>query len=413
MMRRLCLMYTMDPRGTKVGGIETHIRLILKHHPADFSVLLVGIDERGDCRPGQVVPIEVAGRRVDFLPVARIAGGAANALPASIAQSVTFRYVAGALRHLGAIRRAVGRGPASADLHRIEFAPVARLLGVPVSQMVHGEPLASNAMDSLIRNHRRLHRLGERFALRSADWIFCVTPDTLDRLRRERPAALKHAELMTVSVDGTVFAPAPFDCADGVLRIVFAGRLDTFKDPALMFRTIARLRERLGGAVEFHYVGSGDPARFPEFAAISGVTRLHGSQTAEGVAEVMRRCHAGILTSHFEGLPCFLLETLASGRPIGAIRLPQYDTFLQAGVSGRMVERGVDAASSVEALAAAFMMLWDDIRSGSMQPREVARKIAPQLVENQMHRLFERHRRLQNRDGQTLLPEAPAVRAPV
>ncbi|HNU74774.1 MAG TPA: glycosyltransferase family 1 protein, partial [Deltaproteobacteria bacterium] len=68
-------------------------------------------------------------------------------------------------------------------------------------------------------------------------------------------------------MDTKVFAPTPFP-ADNGLRIAFAGRLDLFKRPPLMFKTIARLRERLGEGVEFHYMGTSDPNRFPEFDAI-------------------------------------------------------------------------------------------------------------------------------------------------
>ena len=65
-MHRLLLMYTMDPRGAKVGGIETHIRQILRHHPEDFSVLFVGTDERGDCKIGEVQRLSLGGRSDDF-----------------------------------------------------------------------------------------------------------------------------------------------------------------------------------------------------------------------------------------------------------------------------------------------------------------------------------------------------------
>ncbi|HWG04179.1 MAG TPA: hypothetical protein VG271_04110, partial [Beijerinckiaceae bacterium] len=68
-MYRLCVMHPMDPRGNKLGGIETHVRLILAHHPSDFSLLFVGIDEIGDLQTGKIVQVTVGDRKVDFLPV--------------------------------------------------------------------------------------------------------------------------------------------------------------------------------------------------------------------------------------------------------------------------------------------------------------------------------------------------------
>ena len=51
-----------------------------------------------------------------------------------------------------------------------------------------------------------------------------------------------------------------------------------------MFRMFARLHARLGGKFQFHYVGTSDPARYAEFAAIEAFTVRHGYQNADGVA---------------------------------------------------------------------------------------------------------------------------------
>ncbi len=405
---RICVMYTMDPRGAKVGGIETHIRQILRHHPADVSVLFVGIDEVGDCTLGQVRSLTLEDRTIDFLPVARIGARDVNHAARHLAQSVTLHYVLGALRHLGAIRRAIGPGPATADLHRFEFAPLARLLGLPAFQMVHGEGSRADKMDSLIKSYWFLHSFGERLALRWATGIFCVNPAIVKRIATEFPRELPKAEVLTVSVDTGQFSARPFVCDDGVFRLVFAGRLDAFKDPSLMFATVAALRARLGGKVAFHYVGASDPTRFPEFAAIEDLTVRHGFQDAAGVARIMALCHAGILTSFFEGMPCFLLEGLASGRPFGAIRLPQFDGLIEAGTSGFLVERADSQHASAEALADGFAALWDAIRHGRLDPRAIHAKTAPYAVTAQMSRLFAHHRTVQGHAMAVIPVASPA-----
>jgi glycosyltransferase involved in cell wall biosynthesis len=180
-----------------------------------------------------------------------------------------------------------------------------------------------------------------------------------------------------------------------VFRVVFAGRLDEFKDPPLMFRALAGLRERLGGRLEFHYVGSTDPERYAEFAAIRDTTIRHGAPTSDGVAAVLAKCHAGVLTSFFEGMPCYLLETLSAGRPFCAIRLPQYDGLVVAGVSGEMVERTDPDAECLRALIDAFVRLRDDVFAGRITPERVHARVAPYSVETQMARLFAHHRALQ------------------
>lgn len=385
----------MDPRGAKLGGIETHVRLILRRHPDDFSVLFVGVDEIGDRTLGAVTRIAMGERSVDFLPVAHIGGDKINLAGKTITGSTTFQFATGALRYLLSIRKALKGSCASADLQRFEFAILPRLLGLKTIQMVHGEGSKDEKMDSLIKAYWFLHRFNEKLALTLASRIFCVNPNILQRLERAFPKAAMKAEVMTVSVDTRLFHASPFDCADGVFRILFAGRLDEFKDPPLMFRVLKALHARLAGRLEFHYAGTTDPNRYAAFAAIAGFTTRHGFMTAEGVAALAARCHAGILTSFFEGMPCYLLETLASGRPFAAIRLPQYDPLIVEGVSGFLVERSAPDAACEAALTEALARLWADIQRGAVDPAKVHELALPYSVENQMARLFAHHRALQ------------------
>lgn len=204
------------------------------------------------------------------------------------------------------------------------------------------------------------------------------------------PAIARKAEFMTVSIDTERFPAAPFP-ETNVFRIVYAGRLDAFKDPPLMFETLRRLHARLGGKLEFHYVGTSDPHREAEFAAIEAFTVRHGFQTGAGVSAIMRGCHAGILTSYFEGMPCYLLEALSSGRPVGAIRLQQYDPLIEAGVSGFLVERPDDREVAAEAMADGFARLAADVFAGRFDPDAIRAKVTPYSVAVQMPKLFDRH----------------------
>lgn len=405
MTHRLCLMHPMDPRGSKLGGIETHVRHMAARHPADMRLLFVGVDEVGDCPLGQVTPIELHGRTIDFLPVVRIGSDDLNRAARRLLKSATFQFAAGMLRHILAIRRAIGPGPASVELQRFEFALIARALGLPAVQVVHGEGSKDDKMDSLIKRYWFLHAMNEKLALSLARKIICVNPTIVTRIGREWPHLVHKAEMMTVSVDSQAFPAQAFQTDDGIFRIVFAGRLDEFKDPPLMFTVMARLHAALGGRFEFHYVGTSDPNRYAEFAAIEPFTVRHGFQTAAGVAAIMGRCHAGVLTSFFEGMPCYLLELLSTGRPCGAIRLPQFDPLIRDGISGAMVERGATPEQSADALTALFLGLWDEIRSGRLDPAAIHGLTQPYRVDVQMTRLFDHHRAL----GRPAHPPAAAI----
>lgn len=251
-------------------------------------------------------------------------------------------------------------------------------------------------MDSLIKRFWFIHRSNEWLALHLARKILCVNGNIIRRLETLQPAVVPKAEVMTVSVDTEVFAPKPFPAWDGTFRIAFAGRLDSFKDPPLMFRVLGGLRQRLGGRLEFHYIGTTDPNRYPEFAPIADITVRHGFKTAAEVAQIVERCHAGILTSFFEGMPCYLLETLSVGRAFAAIRLPQYDPLVVPGVSGTLIERTEPDGACEAALVEAFAQLCDEIGAGRLDAERIHRLVEPYSVRVQMQRMFAHHRALQD-----------------
>lgn len=396
---RLVLMHPLDPRGRKIGGIENHVRLVLEHAPRNWDVLFVGVDGVGDCRLGEVIPMIFRGRPIEFLPVLAYPEEQVHVAAKRLVQSITAQYLLGLLRYVWRIKRCIGRNSASIEIERFEFALVPLLLNRPALQVIHGEGSRDDKMDSLIKRYWFLHRANEWVAIHLARTIVCVNENIKKRLERISSGPARRAVVMPVPVDVEVFGVKPFDVHDNVMRVVFAGRLDEFKDPPTMFRLLARLHERLNGACEFHYVGTSDPERYAEYALVRSFTVRHGFQNSAAVAGIMARCHVGILTSFFEGMPCFLLELLATGRPLIGIRLPQYDAVVENGVSGAMVERDeVDGEATVEALAASVLELWAGIRDGRISPDVIHEKIVPFSVDRQFTLHFARHREMTGGD---------------
>lgn len=386
---RLISIHGFDPRGPKVGGIETHVRQLLKHCPETMRPTIVGIDDFGDLEPGRIHPIVVEGREIDFFPVLHIPSEEQTRAATSIASSHTFRFASGLMKHLLTLRRLFGKEPAVVEIERFEYALIARALGHPFALIVHneGDP-RTDKMDSILSRYWYLNALNERIAVRLASLVRGVTPRIRDRLVAQYPSQAGKIGVLTVSVDTDVFPVAPFDLSGDVLKLVYAGRLDAFKDPPLMFKVVARLHRMLDGKVEFHYCGSADPTRFPEFAAIKDCTVCHGALTAPQVAEVMRSIHIGMLVSHWEGMPCFLMELLSSGRPFGGLRLPQFDQVVTNGVNGRMVDRVPDEEENIAAAADAILQQWEDIRAGKVDPETVHEKIVPWSVQHQLRQFF-------------------------
>ncbi len=394
----------MDPRGAKVGGMETHVRQLLSRHPSDMTLTMIGIDERGDLALGRVSKIMFQGREIEFVPILRAPVADQTGASKTLTHSLTFRFAAALLRFLPRLRSLTAGAPTAVEVERFEFAPMGRVLG-PLVVMVHneGDP-RRDKMDSLLSRYWWINSAAEWIAFRLARRIFCVTPKLKERLSARHPSQAAKADVLTVSVDTNIFRATPFDLKDGKLHLVYAGRLDEFKDPALMFRVAKRVHEKLNGAFAFHYCGASDPHRFEEFAAIESFAMRHGALLPEGVAAVMRSVHMGILVSHWEGMPCFLLELLSSGRPFAGLRLPQFDQVVKQGISGRMVERADSVDASTEAVARIVVEQWNEIKAGRVDPGRVHEQILPFSADRQLERLFEALRALQQRSPRLAAP---------
>lgn len=399
---RLAVIHSFDPRGTKVGGLETFIRDMIAFLPEDFSFLMVGVDGRGDLKLGEVVQQEYRGRRFEFLPVLHYPDAKAHEAATRITDSINFQFMRGLITHLPTVRRVLRERPTSVDLQRVEFASLVKGMGVPFVQMLHGEGAPKLQMDSLLKSYRYVHNISERIAVMACDKFLCVNPFITERIRGTYPRQAHKIDTLSTWVDTKTYAPSPFP-TDGGFRVAFAGRLDLFKRPPLMFLTMAALRRRLGEGVEFHYMGKSDPSRFAEFEAIRAYSVLHGFKTASGVAEVHRHCHAGILTSEFEGMPFSVLETLASGRPMGAVHLPQLESVIRDGVSGTQIARiaksdgSPDEPAMAERLADAFVAIRSAQLSGSLTPEGVASAVAEFTPERQLAKCYANHRALQDK----------------
>lgn len=398
---QICLIHPFDPRGEKVGGLETYIRDFITFHPADTDILFIGVDSTGDLELGRLHRLTFRGRDFDFLPILHYSDQQAREAARSIRTSLTGQFFVALLRHFGPIARLIRARRCSVDLRRVEFSWLPAILRLPFVQMLHGEGAPKLQMDSLLRKYSFVHNTGERFAVAMSEKFLCVNPFITERLQRTYPRRKDKIDTLWTWVNTDIFKPQPWPSGASPFQIVFAGRLDEFKDPPLMFRTLERLRRRLDGRLVFHYIGTSDPHRFSEFAAIEDITVRHGFKDAAGMAATLASAHAGILTSEFEGMPRCVLETLAVGRPVVAMHLPQLEPVIHHGVSGYLVARGGSPDDMADALAQRFIDVRDAIEAGAINPVQIAGAINAFTPGTQLARVFRYHQEIQDARGLT------------
>jgi glycosyltransferase involved in cell wall biosynthesis len=113
------------------------------------------------------------------------------------------------------------------------------------------------------------------------------------------------------------------------------------------------------------------------------------------MAATLAHAHAGILTSEFEGMPRFVLETLAVGRPVAAIHLPQLESVVFEGQSGCLVDRAGTIDDQADALALRFGELRDAIGRGELDETGIAAAISDFTPGTQLARVFRYHQEIQ------------------
>jgi glycosyltransferase involved in cell wall biosynthesis len=398
----IALLHPFDVRGAKVGGLETYIRDFITFCPENTRILFIGVDAVGDLKLGKIQETTFRGRTFDFLPILNYPDVQAREAARKISDSITFQFFAGIIKHFPAIARALRQRNCSVDLRRVEFSWLPVLLRLPFIQMLHGEGVPNMRMDSLLARYRFVHQTGERFAVSTSRKFLCVNPMITERLRKTYPRHAAKIDTLWTWVNTNIFKPQPFPPSVSPFRIVFIGRLDEFKVPPLMFKTIDRLRQKLGGGVEFHYIGTSDPNRYPEFAAIDDITIRHGFKDAKGIAAVLADAHAGILTSEFEGMPRCVLETLAVGRPVVAVHLPQLEAVIHDGESGYIVPREASEDVMADKMVQRFIEVRNEIADGRLDPIKVATKINTFTPDTQLARVYRFHHEIQRGDLPTL-----------
>jgi glycosyltransferase involved in cell wall biosynthesis len=149
-------------------------------------------------------------------------------------------------------------------------------------------------------------------------------------------------------------ARAAISAAPDAVVVAFAGRLVAQKNPEL-FIEAAAIAAPARHDLRFVLFGDG-PAR----SALEDLARARG--VAERVKFLGHRpdaidLYAGVdvmaFTSRYEGLPFAVLEAMALGVPVVAVRIPGMDEAVVDGGTGRLIDGGArELADAITRLAA-------------------------------------------------------------
>ncbi|AZN35365.1 glycosyltransferase [Iodobacter ciconiae] len=389
-------LHALDPFGSKVGGIETHVRQVLRYQPAGTRIILIGVDDSGKLPLGELTEITENGCCYWFMPVLHCNQVIANSVAKKITQSLTLNFFKSVIRYLRRIRVISREMPTSIDIQRYEYAWLCQLIGCPYVLTTHGDMKPDQPMDSLLAKYSYIHYFNERYAVKHAAHVYSVNKEQTERIKKEINGAAIKTEFMTVSVDDHLFKPTAYLNLNGPVQLAFAGRLDHVKRPGMMFKVIKRINELSATGAHFHYVGAADPGIFPEFNMIKKISTLHGFKTSAQIAELWPLWHLGLVTSTFEGMPVYVLEALCAGRPVCSLYLPQMHLVLKEQTSGTVLAENDDSAERIEELANTLMVYWQDMKKGKLLAEQVSAEVTPFKASKQINILYERHKIIQS-----------------
>src|ERR1700733_7657328 len=217
---QICLIHPFDPRGEKVGGLETYIRDFITFHPEDTDLLFIGVDSRGDLTLGKLHRLTFRGRSFDFLPVLNYSDFRAREAARTVRASLTGQFFAALLRYFGPISRLIRARRCTIDLRRVEYSWLPVVLRLPFVQMLHGEGVPKLQMDSLLRRYWFVHGAGERFAVATSAKFLCVNPFITERLQKRYPHRKDKIDTLWTWVNTDIFQPTPFPNKLDPFRIV-------------------------------------------------------------------------------------------------------------------------------------------------------------------------------------------------
>ena len=343
------IVQQFDPRSTvTIGGIVTCLRGVLEYAPPGVRLAVVGVDDSGttDTPLGQWQIVRRGGHDVWFLPVARLDTTRSKGyVPYSA------RLVAGVLRYRARIPRAT-----TLQAHRVDVGLATRLLfRGPLVYCIHTQRggLLGRTSESFWRLFGSLHERLDRAIARRARRVIVFNPDYAETVRQWNPR--------------TVSAPTWFDpaitrpAADAASHaVVWVGRLEVPKDPALAVRAFAALAESEPDEPwTLEVIGSGTLRGEVEALVATlppDVARritLRGRLAAADVAESRSRSGVFLMTSHagYEGFPRVLVEAMAAGLPAVVTEGADTGGLVQQGVAGYVCGR--DPAELADALRSA------------------------------------------------------------
>lgn len=318
------LVHQFDPFRPVPGGIDTCIRGLVKFAPPDFRFGIVGVDASGSFeRLGRWHEVLIEDRTVQFFPVARLN-------PADQRRVVphTVRIACGLARYRPVVEAEI------VQTHRVDLGAFCLpfLRRRPYVQFLHidGSDSLREGSDSHWKHLPVGYRLLERAVLPRAIDVVVFNDAGAERLKADNPETRSSPTWF----DPQRFRPPGPDGIRARTSILWVGRVEPPKDPFLLLDVMERLPDH------FQLTVVGDGTLAPEMQrrarelGVDARINFKGAVPKDEVADTMRTHGMLLMTSHYEGFPRAVVESLACGLPVITTPGGEPNGLVEDGING-------------------------------------------------------------------------------
>ncbi|QEG02189.1 Putative teichuronic acid biosynthesis glycosyltransferase TuaC [Stieleria maiorica] len=202
----------------------------------------------------------------------------------------------------------------------------------------------------LPRNSARRHAI--RKVLADADRLVVVSRDLAARAINLGMPADK-IDVVYRGVDQHCFHPRPRRDAraacglpDDGIALMWSGRLEPVKNPTLLFRAAQRWRQRWGDRLKIMIAGDGsmrkDLIKLRSQLNLDSCVRFEGNLSQQELAVRYNAADVMVLTSHSEGVPNVLLESIACDVPFVATDVGGVSEIATPGIDRLVPDNDLD-----------------------------------------------------------------------
>lgn len=331
----LTIFYQFDPWNPTIGGIQTLISSFIKYAPAEFDLRFVGTTADSNLTVGRWIESEFEGRELQFMPLLNLKDDNYR------------RKVPTTLKYTLAL---LGQRFSSDFMHFHRLEPTMASLSwqgdktLFIHNDIHQQMISKQDKNAILwRKFPAAYFALERFLLGQFHKIFSCNSNSMLLYQQRYSDIADRVTYFRNSVDDELFYPLfqgekeqrrlllakQLGLPEATRFILFAGRLHPQKDPLLLVRSFAALRQP-----DTHLLIAGDGELTSEVESeihslgLSKQITMLGALNKSEVANLHRLSSLCILTSAYEGLPLVILEALACGTPIVTTRCGETPNLL-------------------------------------------------------------------------------------